>query len=380
VLAVFGQDILVVRSWGEYASVEAHGLALGAYKFGWTVVIGAAIVAGSLIFLLGTFNPYFAKPPLEAAAGAAFLSMQILLLFTAQTTRVVVNFLVSEINRELTWRFVLLPVVVIGLWTGLTPTAFYLAAAAGLALSVALQLRVVNRRFPVSIRTARAETRRREWSRRAVSMWSSAIAEAAAQYAEVLLLGILVSPAVAGLYFVAARIANVFAMMSTGLHSYTSTHASNLYFSGQRSALQALFRSVMTMALLIAAPLFALVTLFGVQFLDVFGHHYADGYWVLLVLSVGSFSTALAGPSNSLLLVTGHEKLYSRVLFAAFLVRVALIVIAAPRFGALGVAGAWTLVNGPVAIGLAIGTRRLTGIDPSVLSLLAPQRPIDYRT
>lgn len=380
VLAVFGQDVLVVRSWGEYASTEAHGLALGAFKFGWTVVIGAAFSFGVLTFAVGVLNPYHRFTPLEAAAGAAFLAMQILLLFTTQTTRVVVDFVAAEANREITWRLVLLPVVVAGLWTGLTPTAFYGAAAAGLALAVALQVSALNRRFPAPIRAARSEMRRREWVGRAGSMWTSAMLEAAAQYAEVLLLGLLVSPATAGLYFIAARMANVFAMMSGGLHSYTVTYASNLYHAGQMSALQALFRSVMTMALLIAAPLIALVAVFGGPILDVFGRHYADGYWVLLVLSAGSFTAAMAGPSNGLLLVTGHEKLYSRVLFVALLIRVGLITWAAPRFGALGVAGAWTLVNGPVAIGIALATRRLTGIDPSVLCINGRPAPAEGRT
>ncbi len=374
VLAVFGQDVLMVRSWGEYTSAEAHGLALGAYRFGWFVVTGAALGFGILTLAVGVLNPYYRFSPIEAATGAAFLTMQTLLLFTCQITRVVVHFGVSETNRELTWRLILLPVVVASLWTGLNPAAFYGAAALGMAVAVTLQLITLNRRFPASIRAARSEMRRREWLRRATSMWTSAVLEAAAQYAEVLLLGLLVSPAVAGLYFVAARMANVFAMMSGGLHSYTVTHASTLFHAGQKPALQALFRSVMTMALLIAGPLIVMVAAFGSLFLDVFGHHYADGYWVLIVLSVGSFTAAMSGPSNGLLLVSGHEKLYSRVLFVALLVRVGLITWAAPRFGALGAAMAWTVVTAPVAIGLAAATRRLTGIDPSLLCLVT--RPV----
>ncbi len=375
VVAVFGQDVLVVRSWGEYVSAEAHGLALGACQFGWTVVVGAALTFGLLTFAIAVLNPAYHFLPLEAAAGAAFLSVQIVLLFSTQITRVVISFGAAEFNREITWRLMLLPIVVAGVWTGLSPTAFYGAAAVGMVLAVALQLSILNRGFPAPVRAARSEMRRREWARRAGSMWSSAVLEAAAQYAEVMLLGLLVSPAAAGVYFVSARMANVFAMMSSGLHSYTVTHASNLYHAGKNSALQALFRSVMTMALLIAAPLIVLVTVFGTVFLNVFGRHYADGYWVLITLSIGSFTAAMAGPSNGLLLVTGHEKLYSRVLFVALLVRVGLITWAAPRFGAIGAAGAWTLVTGPVAIGLAAATRRLTGIDPSIFSLVGRTVP-----
>ncbi len=371
VLAVFGQDIFVVRSWAEYASVEAHGLAWGAYLFGWVVVISAALGFGILTFAVSVLNPYYRIPPSLAAAWSAFLAMQALLLFTCQTTRVVVNFLVSEVNREFTWRLVLLPVVVAGLWTGLTPVAFYGAAATGLALAIALQLVALARSFPAAVRAARAETRRREWVRRAGSMWISAVLEASAQYVEVLLLGFLVSPAIAGLYFVAARLANVFAMISSGLHSYTVTYTSTLYFSGKISALQSLYRSVMIVALSIATPLVAVVIVLGHVILGLFGPHYVEGYWVLVTLSAGSFTAALAGPASDLLLVTGHERLYSRVLFLAMFARVGLIVWAAPRFGAIGAAGAWTLVNGSVPVGLAVVARRLTGLRTSIFALIA---------
>ncbi len=374
VLAVLGQDVLVIRSWGEYAHTGAHGLALGAYRFSWAIVAAAALGFAALTVLVGTLNPVHRFTLPEACAGAAFLAMQVLLLFVSQTTRAILNFVVSETNRELTWRFVLFPVVLAGLWTGLTPTVFYAAAALGLALAVGVQLWFLRRRFPAAVRGARPEMRRREWLSRARGMWLSAVLEAAAQYAEVLLLGLLVSPAVAGLYFVAARVANVFAMLGGGLHSYTVTHSANLFYGGERPALQRLFRSVMIVALSLMAPILLFVVVGGPFILSIFGPQYGQGYGVLILLSAGSFTAAMAGPSNGMLLISGHERIYSRVLLCALVVRIGLMAWAAPRFGAVGVAAAWALVNGPVAVGLAVATRKLTGIDPSVLSILG-RRP-----
>ena len=375
VAAVLGQDLLMVRCWGEYATTGAHGLALGAYRFTWTVVLCSAVAVAALTFVAGVANPLHRLSPGEAAAAAAFLGMQVLLLFTAQTTRVILNFLVSEPNRELTWRLVILPVVLAGLWFGTGLASFYASAAVGLALAVGLQVVVLLRRFPAAVRDARPVLLRREWAGRAAGMWVSAILEAAQQYAEVLMLGVLVSPDVAGLYFLAARIAGIFGMVGAGLHGYTSSHAANMFFTGQMTGLQNLFRSVMAVAALITVPILAVVLLGAPHILAIFGPHYADGAWVLAALALGSFTAAMAGPANSILLVTGHERLYSRVLFVALLVRVGVILWAAPRFGALGVAAAWAGVNGPVAIGLAVATRRLTGIDPSVLCTVLNRAP-----
>lgn len=375
VVAVLGQDLLMVRCWGEYATTGDYGLAVGAYRFTWAVTLVSALGFGVLTFVVALVNPLYPVPPATAAAAAAFLAMQVLLLFTTATTRVILNFMVSETNRELTWRLVLLPVVVAGLWTGLDLTAFYAAAAVGLALAVGAQLVVLNRRFPAAVRVAQAAVRRQAWTSRAGGMWLSAILEAAQQYAEVLMLGFLVSPEVAGLYFLAARIAGIFGMVGSGLHSYTMSHAANLFFAGQTTALQNLFRSVMAVAALITVPIFAIVLLGAGRLLSVFGPHYGGGAWVLAALALGGFTTALAGPANSILLVAGHERLYSRVLFVALLVRVAVIAWAAPRYGAFGVAAAWTAVNGPVAVGLAVATHRLTGIDPSVLCTVLKRAP-----
>src|SRR5580658_10328644 len=44
VTAVFGQETLIVRSWGEYLGQRQYDLMAGAYRFGWSVAaIGAAL-------------------------------------------------------------------------------------------------------------------------------------------------------------------------------------------------------------------------------------------------------------------------------------------------------------------------------------------------
>ncbi len=101
VAAVFGQDTLIARSWGEYSGRGEHGLARRAYRFGWRVTIFS-----SALFMLGLLLVApFVDPRIPSAAlyaGAAFLLVQTLLHYSSHSSRVLVGFVVSEVNREVT--------------------------------------------------------------------------------------------------------------------------------------------------------------------------------------------------------------------------------------------------------------------------------------
>lgn len=367
VFAIFGQDTLIVRCWSEYAGRD-NGLARGAYWFGWRIVGLCAVVSCAAALLFGLFGP-FKFTLLEIVAGCAFLAMQICLAYSSNTCRHILTFVISEPHRELTWRLILLAIVLAMLNRGLTPAIFFGAAAFGMAVAIAFESLAMARGFPAAVAKAPMEIRARDWMKRARSMWMSASVEAAAQYAEVMLLGFLVSPAVAGGYFVAARVANIFAMLATGLHTYTVSHAANLFFSAETPRLQAMLRSVMTVALCMTAPILLVILFFGTRILGLFGPHYAAHFSTLIVLAAASFTAALAGPSPAILLTTGHERLYSRVISCALVVRIGLLLWLAPRYGALGAAVGWAMVNAPVAVGLALACRSFCGVDPSILSV-----------
>lgn len=369
VAAVFGQETLIVRSWGEYTGSAQYGLARGAYVFGWRTTLISAALWGGAVWTAAMFRG--AGVPLSSVAAAcAFLVAQTLLHYSSHSCRSIAGFLASESNRELTWRIVLLAAALSAVSTGMTLTEFFGAAAAGATLSIAIQSAIVRQRFPAAALAARAQMQPRAWLERSRAMWLSAMVEAASQYAEVVLLGWITSPMVAGQYFVAARIANVFLMLGAGLHTYSISHAANLFFAGEKEALQRLVRSVMTVAAAIMTPLLCVVALFAPRILLIFGPRYAEGAGTVLILSTGCFLVSMTGPSPGLLLITGFEKAYSRILVAALVLRFTLILILAQRFGALGAACGWALANVPVSIGLAFLCRSTCGVDPSVLSIL----------
>jgi O-antigen/teichoic acid export membrane protein len=373
VASVFGQDTLIVRSWGEYGEQGRPDLRIGAYRFGWST---AAICAGLACAGLYAANPLLSAPlsSLALTAACTFLAAQVLLHFSSHSSRTIRGYLTSEPHRELTWRLILLAVVALHLRGALTLQTFFLATAAGMTVSTALQTFATLRNFPNNARRERPVYLTREWFGRSFGMCLAATVEAMSQYAEVIILGLLATPTAAAGYFIAARIANIFPMMSSGLNTYTVTKASSLHFGGRTERLQGVMRSVMTVAALIATPTVVLLALVAKPILSIFGPSYVADYGALVILAAASFIVMLCGPSPGLLLIAGDERLWSRIAGLSLILRIALMSQLAPSYGALGAALSWAIVNVPVAIAASHLCRRRTGVDPSALVLLTYRR------
>lgn len=370
VAACFGQDTLIARSWGEYSGRGDHEMARGAYWFGWRMtLLSVAVFVAGLLFFAPRVGASLAPAALYAVA--SFMFAQTVLHYSSHSSRVLVGIAVSEAGRELIWRFVLLIAVIWAiLHQGLTMTEFFYAGAVGMMLSVAFQAVAVRRKFEREPVASTRESERPQWFRRGRDMWLSAVVEAVSGYADVMLVGYFAGPAAAGDYFVAARIANIFLMVQTGLNTYSFSHSANLYFSGQIERLQDILRSTVSVSVAIAAPCLAIILVFGQPILTIFGERYGADYPILVVLATGAFLMALSGSSSVILLTTGQEQLYSRVVLVATLVRMALTALLGMYFGAFGAACGWAVVNAPLAMWLAHICRKGSHVDPSIMSVL----------
>jgi O-antigen/teichoic acid export membrane protein len=109
----------------------------------------------------------------------------------------------------------------------------------------------------------------------------------------------------------------------------------------------------------------------GKMLLWAFGADYAAAYPELLVLAIGAAIAALSGPAAQVLLLTGHEGTYPRIMALALMVRFALIATLGPIYGLMGIVVAWSISAVLVTVALVLAARRLVRLDPSLLSLFA---------
>src|SRR5262249_48459108 len=102
VIAMCGQETLIVRSWSEYVQQRRFDLARGAVTFGLAVCMTAAMLAAGCVIAVALVAGWRTPPGLIAAA-SFFLIAQTLAWFTANAARTIVGFPFGEGLRE-TWR------------------------------------------------------------------------------------------------------------------------------------------------------------------------------------------------------------------------------------------------------------------------------------
>lgn len=384
IVAAGGQELHIVRSWNEYIAAKQPALALGALRYGWIVsLVGVAIVgAAFLLFLLADFSEtpmHIDGNILLAIAAVAFLAGNTLALFSSHVARAIVGIRVGDVNLEITWRVVVIVALVAALATGhaIKTEEILLSAAFGLMLVILIQTVYVLRRISSDLAEHRASGNpasydRASWTPRSIRLWLASIMEAANQHLEVILIGILLDPLLAGAYFVASRLANAFALAADGINTFGTRRVPGLYFANKTAELQQTLRMMAFMSLLIVTGGILTVLVAGDLLLLLFGSAYTDYYPVLLLLSVGTGLTAAAGPAPAFLMLTGHEGRYMKIVILSVALRVLGFVILIPLYGITGAAAATACVMVGVAFWLNHLCRKLTGMDPSILRLIRP--------
>jgi O-antigen/teichoic acid export membrane protein len=374
VVSLCGQETLIVRSWDEYG-IKRPSLARGVFLFGARLTIAVSLLAA-----LGTGLSWLAwKPTVSVSlvlAACAFLFVHSLLQFTGQFSRVAAGVVIGEVPRELLWR--LLVVFGIGAFHVLNldfeAQEFFAMAVVAILVAIVLQYFLTRSAVPQVIKLAKPEYDFGSWLPRSFKMWTSALMDTTSQYLEIVLIGFVLGPTAAGVYFVATRITNVFAMITGSISIYATSRISALFYSDSRAQLQHMLRSLAIISVVINGAALLSIIVLGKLLLWMFGPAYVDAFPALMILAVGASVGALVGPSTHILLLTGHEGAYPRIMGAILAVRALLIFVLAPLFGVIGAATAWSISTVIMAVALIVACRRLVGLDPSVsFALRLPQ-------
>ena len=372
VCAVVGQDTLILRSWGEYAT-KVPSLARGAVTFGLRVAASGAVVA--MLGFVGWAALLDHRLSISALlAVAAFLVSQTLLHYASSLARAVRGSLYSEPPRELVWRAPMIFLLAIVAWRGssISMAIFFGVAAAGQIAASLFLAGAIRKGFPQHVRDAEPAFLTRAWVGRSGTMAMAALAEAAHQYVDVILIGLLTGPASAAGYFVIIRIANVFPMLTAGLHNYSSSRISVLYYGGGTFELKRLISHVMTLSLFLVISLILVIIVAGSFLLSLFGHQYAVYQPELLMMCAVTGAATLAGPGSMMMLMMGADVIYLKLVVAALGTRVAALVILVPMMGVRGAVIAMGAAVLPFIVAVTLICIRRLRIDPSVFSIVQP--------
>jgi len=371
VFAVFGQEMLVIRLWNQYGAKKQYGLLKGAVIFGLAITI-----VGGLLAALG-FGVYlgFAETAGIALSVGIFMFVRALSLFHTHLCRSIVNVRTADGHSGVTAMLPANTILFVCLVFGgtMTPQWIFLLLATGCLLALSFQLWAMLKQRPnmaVITDDAAPQYDIGNWLPPSLRLWFVSILEASNQYLEVVLIGFLLSPTAAGIYFVATRLANAFSTAADAFNLFGAKHIPDLFYREEHDALASLLRTMAIMMglVIIAGLLFFIVG--GQLILGLFSKTYVEFTGVLVILCLGTAVLAASGPATQMLMVTGHEGSYLKIMATGVFLRIAGFFVLIPVFDIYGAAFANAISLTVIAILVSMSTRLLTGHDPSLLRLI----------
>lgn len=379
IVATFGQQVAIMRWWNEYTAAGDPEALKGALKFSAaTVLLGSAVVAAGFFAWAASTHAL-----LLATAVTLYMVSQAMVMTSAHLVRTAIGVGAGDGFGNLLVSIpalIYLAAVLVAGMSGKASTIFFLfAAGAGTAMvlhCIFLRRKIVAH-YP-GFASVKPRYEAAEWRSRSFKLWISNGLEAANQYLDVLIIGYLMSPAVAGAYFVTTRLANAFATASDTMHMFSTRHIPDLYYRGEIKQLNGLLNSVAAITLVVIVAGMVVMLGGGKLLLAVFNQAYVPYYPALAILCLGTAAMAAAGPSGSILMLTGHEGRYLRIVGLTVLVRAAGFFLLVPPFGIMGAVSATAVSFVLMAAMLRHSSKKLAGLDGSVVRLLGLRRKADY--
>lgn len=188
----------------------------------------------------------------------------------------------------------------------------------------------------------------------------------------VIIVGAIAGPAAAGVYGSASRFVAAGLIIDTALRVVVSPMFSRMLHRGDAPALESVYRTATIWLVLFSTPVYVLLSAFAPVALSLLGDSFADGRPVLIIMSIGSIVTFLAGNIHSVLLMSGRSGLAALNKAIAVATNVGLLYLLVPLWGLTGAAVAWAIACALDATLAAVQVRTVLGLRVSPLPGLYP--------
>lgn len=188
----------------------------------------------------------------------------------------------------------------------------------------------------------------------------------------VIIVGAIAGPAAAGVYGSASRFVAAGMIVDTALRVVVSPMFSRMLHRKDTGELESVYRTATVWLVLFSTPVYILLAVFAPVALSLLGESFADGQSVLIVMSVGSIVTFLAGNIHSVLLMSGRSGLAALNKAVAVAVNVGLIYLLVPLWGITGAAVAWAVACALDAVLASLQVRFVLGLRVSPLAGIYP--------
>jgi O-antigen/teichoic acid export membrane protein len=379
--ANYGQQTAILRYWPAEMVAGRPDRAINALRSGGAITIfaSAMVMAGLGIasFATGTLGH---GPVLHLYASALLILPLALAEYWSSALRAQGSVWTGLAPRDLIWRTAL-PLAVVALWyAGVTLSgwAALVLTAVVLGLSLALQYVFARaRRYEIAASTKGLRAYWGEHGKASRSFFLGTVLDSAALNVDIIFVGLLVAPAVAGVYFNAFRTAGLLTLFMFAITLVVAPMVAQHYHAGEMRKAQAITALCAWAGFVFSLVVFAGFLLFGDQVMSLFGGADAQGSLLLVILSIGLLFDAATGPSRIVMMMTGHERAYVRIFGAVIIAGMVIQVPVIMAYGALGAAIVNTLARIAAQLAIAWYSHRKIGLDTTLLGAFLVNRLAD---
>ena len=376
--ANFGQQTAILRYWPEAMVAGRPDRAIAALRSGGALtLIAGLVVSVALVGGAGLTDASSAGPVLHLYASAALILPLAFAEYWSSVLRAQGSVWIGLSPRDLAWRLAV-PLIVAALWAAganLSGWAVLLITAFVLALCLGLQYGLARAaHFEIAAGTAGLADYWREHGVASRSFFLGTVLDSAALNMDIIFVGLLVTPAAAGVYFNAFRTAGLLTLFMFAITLVVAPMVAHHFHAGEMRRAQAITALCAWAGFLFSLAVFVGFLVFGDQVMSLFGGSHEQGALLLVILSVGLLFDAATGPSRIVLMMTGHERAYVRifgvVIVLAMIVQIPVIL----AYGAIGAAVVNTLGRIAAQIGIAWYAHKRIGLDTTLLGAFLVNR------
>jgi O-antigen/teichoic acid export membrane protein len=337
--------VAALRTRGDKARLQAFLLlASRVVLFGVVVSAIAAAFSDSLVGEPGQLTRWLLYPvPVTLMALLAFsLLFQSELLGAAQG--------LSALGPDKIARpalTILFAVVALRVWPGQLDALSALVVAT-FAAAVSLLFLFLIRRARLVLSTVPhspvAGEEKRDWILTAGALYLVGLCQIILARGGVVAVGMLNGATDAGIFFVVVSLASLVFFVLSAANGAIAPRIAALYYSGNRTALEAMVRHYTWLFIFLAIPILLILIIFAKPILALFGPIYMSAVPALEVTVLGQFIMVLGGPVGALLTMTRHQRPAAVAISGVALIYVCLNLWWIPVNGLIGAAWALTVV------------------------------------
>jgi O-antigen/teichoic acid export membrane protein len=243
-----------------------------------------------------------------------------------------------------------------------TATTATVAVGAALALTVAVQTVILNRKLAQAVEPGPKAQEIKTWVSISLPILMVEGFYLLLTNTDILLLQHFRSPQDVAVYYAAAKTLILVAFVHFAVSAAVAHRFSEYHASGDRARLTGIltdsirwtfWASLAALVMILAAGNF-LLSLFGPQFAK-------DGYGLMFILAIGLMARASVGPAERLLSMVGEQRACAAVYATAFILNLALCIMLIPRLGVPGAAISTSIALVIESILLFVVTKRRLG-------------------